>query len=299
VTAVFAAAAALLVAATAEAALTHADKVAAVYDLILDARFDEAAVRLKETCPPAQPAVCKDLAAVALWWRLQIDPKASGLDEVLARAGADAVAAADQWTKQEPNRGEAWFYLAAAYAPLVNLRILRGERLAAARSGRRIKDALERALQLDPSLDDAYFGIGLYHYYADVAPAYARLIRFLMLLPGGDRVKGLQEMLHARQRGAILRDEGDFQIHLIYLLYEHRPEDAIALLESLDARHPSNPLFLERIADAQATHLHDRNASAAAWSRLRDRARERRVFDAARVERRAEEKLRALSERKF
>jgi len=294
-----AAAAVLLVSATAVAALTHADKVASVYDLILDARFDEAAARLKETCPPAPAAACKDLAAVALWWRIQIDPKAPGLDEALTRAGGDAIAAAEQWTKQEPNRGEAWFYLAAAYTPLVNLRILRGERLAAARSGRRIKEALERALQLDPSLDDAYFGIGLYHYYADVAPAYARLIRVLLLLPGGDRVKGLQEMLRARQRGAILHGEGDFQIHLIYLWHEHRPKDAIALLESLDARYPFNPLFLERLADAQATYLRDRNASAAAWSRLLDRARARRVFDAARVERRAEEKLRALNDRKF
>ena len=27
--------------------------------------------------------------------------------------------------------------------------------------------------QLDPGLQDAYFGIGLYHYYADVAPTAA------------------------------------------------------------------------------------------------------------------------------
>jgi len=294
-----AAALVLLWAPPAGAALTEPARVAAVYDLILDARFDEAAARLKETCPPAPPAACKGLAAVALWWRIQIDPKASGLDEALTRAGDEAVAAAEGWTRQEPNRGEAWFYLAAAYTPLVNLRILRGQRLAAARSGRKIKEALERALQLDPSLDDAYFGIGLYHYYADVAPAYARVIRWLLLLPGGDRVQGLQEMLRARQRGAIFRGEGDFQIHLIYLWYEHRPKDAIALLESLDARYPFNALFLERLADAYAIHLHDRDASAEAWSRLRERARARRVFDAVRVERLAEEKLRAISDRNF
>ena len=38
-----------------------------------------------------------------------------------------------------------------------------------------IKQALERAIALDPDLDDAYFGIGMYKYYADVAPAAAKV----------------------------------------------------------------------------------------------------------------------------
>ena len=70
----------------------------------------------------------------------------------------------------------------------------------AARDGKRIKDALERALALDPALDDAKFGIGLYHYYADIAPAALRLLRWLLLLPGGDRADGLRQIEEARAR---------------------------------------------------------------------------------------------------
>jgi hypothetical protein len=243
--------------------------------------------------------VCQLLAAAALWWQIQIDPDLRTLDGPLNSAAQDAIAAAEQWTRREPLRGEAWFYLGASYGPLVNWRVLRGQRLAAAREGKKIKDALERTLELDRSLDDAYFGIGLYHYYADVAPAYTRLLRWLLLLPGGDRAAGLQEMLRARERATILRGEADFQLALIYLWYERRPQDAIAILESLDARYPFNPLFLERIADARAGPLHDRDGSAAAWSRLRDRARSGASFDAARVARRAEEKLRAINGRNF
>ena len=48
---------------------------------------------------------------------------------------------------------------------------------------------------------DAHFGIGIYQYYADVAPAAAKLLRWLLLLPGGDRVKGLQrDRQDARER---------------------------------------------------------------------------------------------------
>ena len=114
--------------------------------------------------------------------------------------------------------------------------MLRGERLAAARDAKKIKDALEQALQLDASLDDAYFGIGLDHYYADVAPTAAKILRWLLFLPGGDRVKGLNEMLQARQRGVLLRGEADYQLHLIYLWYEQQPAARPELLHDLDAR---------------------------------------------------------------
>ena len=117
---------------------------------------------------------------------------------------ASTIAANEAWTRREPQRAEAWFYLAGAYAPRVQWRVLRGERLGAARDGNTIRDALERALQLDPTLNDAYFGIGLYHYYADVAPAAAKILRWLLFLPGGDRVMGLREMLQARDKGELL-----------------------------------------------------------------------------------------------
>src|SRR5207247_8457494 len=139
--------------------------------------------------------------------------------------------------------------LAGSYGPLVQWRALRGQRLAAARDGNKIRQALERALELDPGLDDAHFGIGLYHYYADMAPAAAKILRWLLFLPGGDRVKGLQEMLQARQRGALLKGEADYQLHLIYVWYERNTPRALELLRELDARYPANPLFVRRIAE--------------------------------------------------
>jgi hypothetical protein len=278
---------------------TEAPRIAAVYDLILDARFDQVAERLKDTCPPVPMAVCHSLAAASLWWQILTNPDSTTLDSAFNRATDDAIASAEEWTRREPQRGEAWFYLGAAHGPRVNWRALRGQRIAAARDANTIRDALERALQRDPALDDAYFGIGLYHYYADVVPAYAKLLRWLMLLPGGDRVKGLAEMVRGRDRAQILRGEADFQLHQVYLWYEHRPDDAIALLEALDARYPYNPVFLERIAEARSKQFGDRAASAAVWHRLRDRARGGRVFDAERVVRLADQKSRATDRENF
>jgi hypothetical protein len=250
------------------AVLTGSAPLRAVYDLILSARFDEARAQLAQACPPAPLEACRTLAAVSLWWEIQLDPNNRRLDTALEAATAAAVRSNEQWTQREPTRAEAWFYLAGSRAPLVQWRVLRGQRLTAAREGKAIKDALERALALDPALDDAYFGIGLYHYYADVAPAAVKALRWLMLLPGGDRARGLREMRQARDRGELLRDEADYQLHWLYLWYEHDPATALSLLRRLDERHPSNPLFLERIADVQHEYFHDHAASAASWEAL-------------------------------
>ena len=67
------------------------------------------------------------------------------------RAKIDAVIASmEQWTSREPRRADAWFFLGGAYGLRVQFRVLRGERLAAARDGKRIKDALERVARARP-----------------------------------------------------------------------------------------------------------------------------------------------------
>jgi tetratricopeptide (TPR) repeat protein len=257
----------------ADAALTEGPRLAAVYDAILQARFDLAEQRLAQACPPAPLEACQAMRVVALWWQIQLNPDSRALDAQLEATAGKAIASAEAWTRREPRRAEAWFYLAGAYGPLVQWRVLRGERLRAARDGKTIKDALERSIALDPTLQDAYFGIGLYHYYADVAPTALKVLRWLLLLPGGDRAQGLREMLQARERGELLRGEADYQLHWLYLWYEQDPGRALGLLRALDTRYPSNPIFLQRIAEVQHEYFHDHRASADAWETLVGRAR--------------------------
>ena len=134
-----------------------------------------------------------------------------------------AIAEAERLTAAEPERAEAWFYLGAAYGVRAQWRVYRVERLAAARDGKRIKEALERALALDPAMHDAEFGIGMYRYYAGVAPAIFKFLRWLLLLPGGDRVDGPARSSNApASRASWSRGEAQYQIHVLYLWYEHK-----------------------------------------------------------------------------
>ena len=215
--------------------LTGVDGLVRVYDAILEARFDDVDAALTRACPPAPREACEVLAATALWWRIQLDPDSRTLDAEFSTAADLAITDAEAWVVRSPNEAEAWFYLGGAYAARVQWRVLRNERLAAARDGKRILTALERAVALDPTLDDAYFAMGMYKSYADVAPRAAKFFRLLLALPGGDKKMGLAQMLRARTRGKLLRGEADYQLHIIYLWYERQTPRAIEILETCAA----------------------------------------------------------------
>ncbi len=268
----------------AEHGLHGAEELRGAYDAIFDADFERAGQLVEAACPPAPNEACLVLDATRWMWRIQMDPAQTQFDAPFTTSVTKAIAATDAWTAREKSNAEAWFYQGGAYGARVQFRVLRHENLAAARDGKRIKEALEQALQLNPGLDDAQFGLGLYEYYADVVPTAAKILRMLFLLPGGDRARGLMRMQRARDRGALLGDEAAYQLHLIDLWYEHDPAGALALLRQLSVRHPTNPLFWRLMGDTEDTYLHDRAASLATYRTLLDRARSRRVNLAAQAE---------------
>jgi hypothetical protein len=262
------------------AGITQARALRSVYDAILNADSFEANRLLARACPAAPIEACLVLDAVATWWRIRLDPESRALDKAfLAKVNA-AIAATEAWTVREPRRAEAWFYKGGAYGARVQFRVLRDEPLSAARDGTEARDSLERALKLNKGLFDAHFGIGLYKYYADVAPTLAKMVRWLLFLPGGDRVEGLREMLEAKNRGALLGGEADYQLHLIYLWYEESAATALEIVRGLRARYPRNPLFVSRVAIIEDVYFHDHAASLATYQTLLDQARLGQVNEA-------------------
>jgi tetratricopeptide (TPR) repeat protein len=264
--------------------LRGADALVRIYDAILDARFDQVESELPRACTVAPHEACDVLAATATWWRILLDPDSRALDAPFTIQVDAAIRSTEAWAAREPQNAEAHFYTGAAYAARVQWRVLRDEQLAAARDGKRIKQALERAIALDPDLDDAYFGIGLYQYYADVAPTAAKMLRFLLMLPGGDKVEGMARMKRARTRGKLLQGEADYQLQILYLWYERRADLAVDVLQSLHQRYPGNPLFAAQLADVQDHYLHDITASLATWRALLAAARDQRVNEPALAE---------------
>lgn len=259
------------------AGLTSPEPLTKAYDLILDARFDEAHRQLQQACPPAPRPACEVLDAVADYWQILLDQENTSRDGALIAKIDASIASTEGWVAREPKRAEVWFYRGGAYGTRVLLRGLREEYLAAARDGKRIHESLTQAVTLDTMLTDAYFGLGLYHYYAAIAPTAARVLRFLLLLPAGDRTGGLKEMEQTRTQGLLLRGEADYQLHLIYLWYERQTMRSLALVEGLRNRYPHNPVFYARLATVQGDYLKNHQAALQTYRSLFDAARAERV----------------------
>ena len=104
------------------------------------------------------------------------------------------------------------FYAGMAYALRARLTGLRGERRATAKAGVRAREHFLRALELDPGMTDAYTGIGLYNYYVDTLSAMAKVLRFFMGIPGGDKNEGIRQLQLAAQSGTVTRAGARFYL---------------------------------------------------------------------------------------
>ena len=253
--------------------ITNAQALARAYDLVYDADFAGAEAELVRACGPAPGEACELVRSASLWWRVYLDLDGHSLDQAFLTRIGETINRCGQWTSREPGRAEAWFYLGAAYGSRVQYHAQRFEFLAAARDGKRAKQALEKALSLDSQIQDANFGVGMYEYYADIAPAVLKILRWLLFLPGGDKVKGQRQMIQTRNDGILLKSEAAYQLHLVYLWYENNPDGALALLQELRARYPHNPMFLLSIAQVHEIYRGDRLAALAAYRSLVDGAR--------------------------
>ncbi len=244
-----------------------------VTDLIYDADFAAADAALPAACGPAPAQACAVLDMVGQWWRLYLDVDNRSGDGPFTARLTTLLNDGERWVKQEPDRAEAWLYLGAAYGIRVQFSAQRSEYLAAARDGKRINQSLERALALDPDLADAHAGLGLYRYYADIAPSILKFLRWFLGLPGGDRAKGLAELQRARTSGVLLKAEAAYQLHFIDLWYERKTDEALAILADLRARYPHNPIFLLNAAQAHEVYRSDRAAALDVYRALIDGAR--------------------------
>ena len=119
---------------------------------------------------------------------------------------------------------------------------------------------------------------GMYRYYADVAPAAAKVLRFLLLLPGGDREGGPgADAARANPRAAA---PGRSRLPAAHHLSLVRAADRLARSSCCESlrRALSRQSALPR-ADRRdpGRYQHDITASLATWRTLLAAAREQRV----------------------
>ena len=248
------AAAALLLAAGVVASPSDRDYRAAL-DLLYDGRADAAQARLRELerAHPGDP-VPVYLQALVLAWIVEQQPETTARDRELEEAADRAFSVADARLRADPEDARALFARGAARGVRSRHHLFRAQRGDAARTAAQMREDLLAARARDPEDADVLFGLGLYDYYVDVLPRFARLLRFLSRLPGGDRARGLAAIEEAARSSTLHGVEARVQLYEIHAFYEDDPEAAAADMEELARRYPGWPLWRLKLAQ----HLRDR-----------------------------------------
>jgi tetratricopeptide (TPR) repeat protein len=111
----------------------------------------------------------------------------------------------------------------------------------AARDGARSKRLADVYSKRHPEHGDAYFALGTYNYYVEIAPAFVKLIRPLLFLPSGDRAEGLKQLERAYTQGTLFSYQAGMLLTEIYGSFEGRPADGVRVGEQLARAYPDNP----------------------------------------------------------
>lgn len=216
------------------------------------------------------------IEADALWWNIYCkwsERKYNTIDAWSHTRPADAdddaeLALADKVSKlaeagiAKSDTAEMELYAGLGYASRARLLGLRYEKMPVARAGVEARKHLLRCLQLDPDMADADLGLGLYNYYVDTLSAMAKVLRFFMGIPGGDKRVGLRQLEVASTRGVLTPMEARFNMAKSLRNYDFDYARAEQAAAPLLTAHPGNCIFLLLAGDIEQKLGHNEEAAA-------------------------------------
>jgi len=215
------------------------------------------------------------IEADVLWWKIYckwLERKYNTLDSWSHQRAPEPdddayLALADKVTQlaaagiAKKDTAEMELYAGLGYASRARLLGLRYEKTATARAGVEGRKHLLRCLELDPDMADANLGLGLYNYYVDTLSAMAKVLRFFMGIPGGDKRVGLRQLETAATKGELTQTEARYNMAKSLRNYDHDYTRALAAALPLTTEFPENPLFLLMAGDIAAKLGHNDEAA--------------------------------------
>ena len=178
------------------------------------------------------------------WWQIQLDPEDSRHDAQFLAAMDQVVDRADRRLRRDSKDLDGLFFRSGALAFRARVHAYRGRWLRAANDGRRALSSLRKVKKLDPDNVDLDFGLGLFDYLADEVPRQHPFLKtFALLLPKGDKARGMAELQRAADQGRFVQTEAHFALYQLHFLFEKNYAKALADVSWLREHHPDNPVF--------------------------------------------------------
>jgi len=232
-------------------------------------RYEEALARFGEVAErsPGRPEGPFFRAAVYKILKGHFDRPA--YREGMEKNAALALGRAEALIRRDPSDAEAHLYAGLTKGMLAVDAVHRRRYLSALRSGRMMVSLLERAVALDPALEDAYYALGLYH----LRWSHWTWLRPLAPFFRASGERGVAYLRRAAERGRWLRPLA--RLELVWALYrEGRFGEGRRELARLHRDYPEQPLYA--LARAEGYYLQDNHERArkefdALYARFKER----------------------------
>jgi tetratricopeptide (TPR) repeat protein len=180
------------------------------------------------------------LRSAIYFWMFSEDVKNEEVGNKFRDLSYEAVEIAEAKLEQNENDIDAMFFLGGAYGSLGRYYAMTKSYLNAYWYGKKGKNYLEDVVELDSTYYDAYLGLGIYHYLADILPRFVKILSFILGMEG-DKEEGIREIELASEKGVYTKTEAMFFLGALYTYREREYEKAIDIFNELLEKYPQNP----------------------------------------------------------
>ncbi len=157
----------------------------------------------------------------------------------------DSITGIKRWIKQHPEDPNAYMGIGALYGLRAMFSMRTRSWITAYFSGRKAIKNLERALAIDPSYYDAYFGLGVYQYYAGTLPSVIKVLAKIVAIKGNPD-EGVKQLNAAREKAMFTADSAKLiliEVQNTRKSKYYNPAKSVEYIRELRAKYPKNPLM--------------------------------------------------------
>ncbi len=157
----------------------------------------------------------------------------------------DSIAGIKRWIKKNPQDSNGYMGIGALYGLRALFNMRNRNWITSYFAGRKAISNLEKSLKLDPTYYDAYFGLGIYEYYAGTLPSVIKVLAKIVAIKGNPQ-EGVQFLNTAREKAHFTSDSAKLiliEVQNDRLGNFYAPEKSLEFIRQLRAKFPKNPLM--------------------------------------------------------
>lgn len=184
----------------------------------------------------------------------------------------DSISGIKRWIKKNPQDSNGYMGIGALYGLRALFNMRNRNWITSYFAGRKAISNLEKSLKLDPTYYDAFFGLGIYQYYAGTLPSVIKVLAKIVAIKGNPQ-EGVQFLNLAREKAHFTSDSAKLILIEVQNTRGNQfyaPEKSLEYIRQLRAKFPNNPLmhYVEIICLYETGHLDDVTAQANQFLKL-------------------------------